>query len=210
MNKTPQTHTDPDSMSSGTALHQHYWNNDSNRIWSARELEAVSETSMFRPLLQAGHHLFPKWNDFTCETQPLLDGLLFRIFNHAPSLRPPREDLSGVPTAKLDGLPPGTLFAVAGVAADTRSAEAVWLAMKDNSAVLFSAMRDGEVLADGTPIASVEHPGQSPSQPRSLPWLSFMSYDPAYNENQNTFPDDEHPILWLAKEWLRSIGERDA
>lgn len=208
MNKKTQTHTDPDSISSGTALHQHYWNNDSTKNWSARELDEASDTSLFRPLLHAGHHLVPKWNDLSCETQLILDGALFRIFNHAPRLHPPKEDLSGVPTAELEGLPPGTLFAVAGVAADSRSAEAVWLAMQDSSGVLFSATREGELLADGTPVAGVAHPGQTPSQPRSLPWLSFMSYDPAYNDNQQVFPDDEHLILWIAKEWLRSRGER--
>jgi hypothetical protein len=211
-NKKIKTKTGPAPTSVGTGLLQHYWNNDSTKTWSIQELEeAAGDTSTLQPLLEAGHHPFPGWHDFTCETRLFDRGALFRIFDHAPSLYPPRPYGPKHPTGTIEGIPPGVLYAVAGVAADTRSAAKIWQLLRRDSAPLYSADEAGFGTLNGRPVASVFHACTRPSRPRQLPWLSFMAYNPVLHDHQLYYPDCDTPILWIAKEWLHaSVRQRSS
>ena len=204
-NKRKNT-TEPTSISVGTELLQHYWNSDSFRVWSAGELEeVVGDTSTLQPLLEEGFQPFPGSDGFTCEMQRIGRGALFRIFEPARSLLPPTHYGPAAPTSGIEGIPPGVLFAVAGVAADDRSAESVWRRLQSESVDLYAAHEAGFGVSKGHGIASVSHICNRPSRPKKLPWLSFMAYNPVLHENQLYYPDDDTLVLWVAKEWLHSL-----
>lgn len=210
-NKTSQKATDPTSTSVGIALVQHYWNNDSTKVWTARELEeAAGDTSSIRPLLESGHQPFPGWHDYTCDTFTVRGGALFRIFCHAPSFFAPRHYGPAAPTTTIEGLPPGILYAVGGVAADNGGADAIWQRLQVESAPLYAAHEAGFGILSGHPVAGISHARRGPACPKRLPWLSWMAYSPALHDNQLHFPDDDHPMLWIANEWLSGLAVANA
>lgn len=192
-----------------TILH-HYWNNDTTIPWSTHKLgQAAGDTSQLQPLLGAGHRQLPGWPEFSCETRPVNGGALFRIFNHAPSLRPARPYGPKDPGCLCKGLPglaPGVLYAVAGVAADQRSAKTVWQWLRDASAPLYAADESGFGVLNGHPVAGVCHASPRPPCPAQVPWVSFMAYDPFIHEHMWYYPDDNNIVLPITKAWLGASG----
>lgn len=204
-NKTSQKATDPTSTSVGTALVQHYWNNDTTKVWTSRELEeAVGDTSSIRSLLAAGHQPFPGWRNFTCETRLVRGGALFRIFNHTPRLAPRRPYGPTDARGLIEAPSPGVLCAVAGVAADGCGADNVWRSLQVESAPLYAAHEAGFATLNGYPVAGIEHAGKYASRPNRLPWVSHMAYDPVIHDHQWNFPDDIIFVLGIAQEWMRA------
>jgi len=91
---------------------------------------------------------------------------------------------------------------VGGVAADEISADAIWQLRQSESVPLYAAHEAGFGILSGHPVAGISHTRRRPMRPGQLPWLSFMSYSPSLGDQLIHFPDDGHPLLWIANEWL--------
>lgn len=196
-----------------TTLH-HYWNSDATTVWSAHELvKAAGDTSRLQPLLEAGHRHVPLWQGFSCETRPLGGGVVFRIFNHTRGFSLPRNfgtTAAGCLCESIPSLPTGVLYAVAGVAPDSRSAEVVWPSLVNQSAALYAANHAGGGILNGQPIAGIEHAAKHASSPPRTPWISWMAYDVCLHEHRSYYPDHMNIVLQITGMWLDEWAARNA